>query len=76
MKTALAKGPPHARSKWDSILDLKGKAPGAINAQKQTFLLKWVSNPEWEDAYFHQSVTFEEKKNRQAERCMGEPRAT
>ena len=34
-----------------------------MTAHKQSFLMKWVSNPEWTDAYFTQSLTFEETKS-------------
>jgi len=61
LATARAKAPTAAKRKWDEICARKGTRGGNITSLKKDFLMAWVSDPEWQDAYFAQSLTFSEK---------------
>ena len=52
--------PQHVQDKWDAIAKLQGKKNAGVNGHKQAFLMAWVSNPEWTDAYFSQKLTMSE----------------
>ena len=61
LATARNKAPQDAKRKWDEICSRKGTRGGNIVGLKKEFLLAWVSDPEWTDSYFSQSLHFSEK---------------
>ena len=57
---AAGEGGDAARKKWQGIMELKGKRGSQVNLHKKNFLYAWVSNPDWSDAYFSQTLSLEE----------------
>lgn len=57
--------PEHVRAKWDEIEALKGKRGVSIQKHKKEFLLNWISNPKWDEAYFHQKLSLNEEDSRE-----------
>lgn len=49
LQTALASAPQEAKDKWAEILALKGKRGSCIFHHKKEFLMKWVSDPTWDN---------------------------
>ena len=62
MHSALNGAPSVVRDKWTAILNLKGKRDVGINKHKREFLLSWVSDPTWSDAYFSQCLSLKQEK--------------
>ena len=52
--------PQQVQDKWNAIAKLKGQKHAGTNGHKQAFLMAWVSNPAWTDAYFSQKLTMSE----------------
>ena len=48
LSSALAAAPQHAKDKWDAICGLKGKRGASIFWHKKEFMMKLVSDPQWE----------------------------
>ena len=61
LATARAKAPQSAKRKWEEICSRQGTRGGNIRGLKKDFLMAWVSDPEWTDSYFSQSLNFVEK---------------
>ena len=61
LAVARQKAPAQIQATWGEIAARKGVRNGNIMNLKREFLMKWVSDPEWQDAYFSQSLNFVEK---------------
>ena len=57
LKKAITHSCTTCQEKWNAIAALKGKRGSSINSQKSKFTLKWVENPQWQDAYFQQKIS-------------------
>jgi len=60
LSSARAAAPAAAKLKWQEIESRKGVKGGQIQKLKKQFLMAWVGDPTWEDAYFSQSLTYRE----------------
>ncbi len=60
LQNALSSAPAHVKEKWGQITALGGNA--GKNAHKKHFLMQWVSNPEWAEAYFQQDLRLDQTR--------------
>lgn len=60
LASARAAAPAAAKLKWQEIESRKGTKGGQITKLKKQFLMAWVGDPMWEDAYFSQSLSYKE----------------
>ena len=59
LERARAGAPQAVKDKWNEITKLKGTRSGS-DKHKRAFLMSWVSNPDWSDAYFSQKLILSE----------------
>jgi len=64
LSSARAAAPAAAQLRWQEIEARKGMKGGAITKLKKQFLVAWVGDPMWEDAYFSQSLNYKEVDTR------------
>ena len=60
LASARAAAPEAAKLKWKEIESKKGVKGGQMNKHKKQFLMAWVGDPDWQDAYFSQSLSYKE----------------
>jgi hypothetical protein len=59
-QTALIRAPTHVQQRKEELAEMKGKRGSGIQAFRKQMLYKWVSDPEWEDSFFKQSLNLSE----------------